>query len=52
MIFPAASFWVIFTKTADLPAAMGDTKSNIENWKKMKKVVDKQKERWYYKPRC
>lgn len=30
MIFPAASFWVSFTKTAALPAAMGDTKSNIE----------------------
>ena len=24
----------------------------IKNLKKMKKVVDKQKERWYYKPRC
>ena len=30
MIFPAASFWVSFTKTAALPVAMGDTKSNIE----------------------
>ena len=52
MIFPAVSFWVIFTKTADLPATLGDTKGNIENWKKMKKVVDKQKEGWYYKSRC
>ena len=52
MAFSAVSFWMIFIKTAALPAAMGGTKSNIENWKKMKKVVDKQKERWYYKPRC
>mgnify|MGYP004685120783 CR=1 FL=1 len=52
MIFSAASFWVIFTKTAALSAAMGDTKSNIEKMEKMKKVVDKQKERWYYKLRC
>ena len=23
-----------------------------KTWKKLKKLVDKQKERWYYKPRC
>ena len=37
MIFPAASFWVIFTKTAALPAAMGDRKSNIEKMEKNEK---------------
>ena len=37
MIFPAVSFWVIFTKTADLPATMWDTKSNIEKMEKNEK---------------
>ena len=52
MAFSAVSFWMIFIKTAALPAAMGVRKVILKNWKKMKKVVDKQKERWYYKPRC
>ena len=30
----------------------GYEKQYWKKWKKMKKVVDKQKERWYYKPRC
>ena len=52
MAFSAVSFWMIFIKTAALPAAMGVRKVILKKWKKMKKVVDKQKERWYYKPRC
>ena len=52
MAFSAVSFWMIFIKTAALPAAMGVGKVILKKWKKMKKVVDKQKERWYYKPRC
>ena len=38
----------------DRRAACGDgvRKVILKKWKKMKKVVDKQKERWYYKPRC
>ena len=38
----------------DRRAACGDggTKSNIKKMEKNEKVVDKQKERWYYKPRC
>ena len=52
MAFSAVSFWMIFIKTAARPAAMGVRKVILKKWKKMKKVVDKQKERWYYKPRC
>ena len=52
MAFSAVSFWMIFIKTAALPAAMWVRKVILKKWKKMKKVVDKQKERWYYKPRC
>lgn len=52
MAFSAVSFWMILIKTAALPTAMGVRKVILKKWKKMKKVVDKQKERWYYKPRC
>ena len=37
MAFLAASFWMIFIKTTALPAAMWDTKSNIEKMEKNEK---------------
>ena len=37
MAFSAVSFWMIFIKTAALPAAMWDTKSNIEKMEKNEK---------------
>ena len=37
MAFSAASFWMIFINTTALPAAMWDTKSNIEKMEKNEK---------------
>ena len=37
MIFPVASFWVIFIKTVALPAAMGIRKAILKKMEKNEK---------------
>lgn len=43
MAFSAVSFWMIFIKTAALPAAMGVRKVILKKWKKMKKLLTNKK---------